>query len=420
MLQFIPVLIACLSLASIAQAQSMPRLRVDGPRIIDEAGKPVTLRGVNLGNWLLIEPGVFNSAIGKFDDQDTLFQILRDRFGEGERRRLINVYRDHFITARDFDNVAAFKFNLVRVGFDYDLLEDDVAPMKLRDDAFKYLDFAVAQAKRRGIYVLFDLHGAQGRTENGKQSGRNGPAEFWDKPEYQERSLWLWRQVAEHFKGDPTVMGYEALNEPWGKTPAALRDYCERWYKAIREVDADAITIFPGWTGDLKFYGNPKENGWTNAMFDMHFYPGLFRKEPPTMKTNIDFLTRGLAGWQRYMESIQSPLLVGEINVVHKPAGGGEMMRRYYDFFAERGWAVTFWTLKEHRPDGGIKDTMWMLTTNRDDLKTVDIATSTKAEIEAFFESLSTIPLVTDDDLLHWLTTSDQPGPLPTTAPTTR
>ena len=411
-------MLATLSFATLAvAADAQPRLHVDGAHIVDPAGKPVVLRGVNLGNWLLIEPGVFNGAAGRFDDQDTLFQTLRDRFGEDERRRLINLYRDNFISARDFDKVAKFKFNLVRVGFDYDLMEDDSAPMKLRPDAFKYLDFAVDQARQRGIYVMFDLHGAQGRTENGKQSGRNGPAEFWDNAEDQKRALWLWTEVAKHFKGDTTVLGFEALNEPWGKTPAALRDFCARWYAAIRAVDADAITCFPGWTNDLKFYGNPHENGWTNTIFDMHFYPGLFGKNPPTLQTNINFYTKGLAGWKKYMTSINAPLIVGEINVVYKSAGGGEMIRRYYDSFAEQGWAVTYWTLKELQPAGGVTDAMWKLTTNAENLKTVDIHTSSKEEIETFFKSMSTIPLATDEDVLHWLTTDEKPGPLPTSQP---
>ena len=416
---FVAALFALLiTMPSLAVAQ-LPRLRVEGSRILDASGKQVTLRGVNLGNWLLIEPGVFNESVGKFDDQDTLFQVLRDRFGEAERRRLINVYRDHFITARDFDNVAAFKFNIVRVGLDYELFESDDAPMKLREDAFKYLDLTVAEARKRGIYVLFDLHGAQGFVVDGKQSGRYGPAEFWDNAEYQKRSLWVWSEIAKRYKGDPTVMGYEALNEPWGKTRAALRDYCERWYRTIREVDADAITVFPGWTGDIDFYGNPHENGWTNAMFDMHFYPGLFQRTPPTLQKNIDFFNRGLPGWKRKMESINAPLLVGEINVVHKDAGGGQMMRRYYDYFAERGWAVTYWTLKELWPQGGLRENMWMLTTNAQPFPKVDIHTSSKEEIEAAFRSLSTMPLVTDPDLLHWLTTDQKPAPLPTTAPAT-
>jgi endoglucanase len=398
-------------------ASTLSRLRAQGTRIVDAEGRPVALRGVNLGNWLLIEPGVYNGGIGAFDDQDTLFQVLRDRFGEAERRRLIDLYRDHFITTRDFDNVKAFGFNIVRIGIDYELLEDDANPMKLRPDAFKYLDFAVAQAKQRGLYVLFDIHGAPGHVVNGKQSGRYGPAEFWDNPVYQERTLWLWEEIARRYKGEEAVFGYEALNEPWGKSPEALRAFCVRWYDRVRPIDPEAILVFPGWSNGISFYGKPADAGWKNVAFDMHIYPGLFRREKPTLESHHQMLGRGLPRYVQTMKEFDAPLFIGEFNVVHKTAGGGEMIRRYYDFAAEQGWPLTFWTLKELTPQGGVDDSMWMLTTNATPLPKVDIHTSSAKEIEDAFRALSTMPLETDQDVLHWLTTSTSPGPMP---PSTR
>ena len=118
------------------------------------------------------------------------------------------------------------------------------------------------------------------------------------------------------------------------------------------------------------------------------------------------------------MKRLDAPLLVGEINVVGKSAGGGEMTRRYYDYFAREGWAATLWTWKELRPEGGLHANMWMLVTNRDPLPRLDFQTSSKQEIEAVFRSLSTMPMAVDEDLRHWLTTDQQPAPLPTTFPT--
>jgi hypothetical protein len=43
----------------VANAETLPRLRVENGRILDADGKAVTLRGVNLGNWLLIERACF-------------------------------------------------------------------------------------------------------------------------------------------------------------------------------------------------------------------------------------------------------------------------------------------------------------------------------------------------------------------------
>ncbi|RYG74570.1 hypothetical protein EON77_11780, partial [bacterium] len=406
-----------LSLSSLAGAAELPALRIDGNRIVDAAGTPVTLRGVNLGNWLMIETGNFGGTLGDVKDQHAVFTALRDRFGEAERRRLIGIYRDHYITARDFDAVKRFDFNLVRVGLDYELFEDDERPMRLRDDAFKYLDFAVREAKARGIYVWFDLHRAQEHQVNGRQGGREGYTRFWADESARERSLWLWEQIAERYKDEPAVFGYEPLNEPFSAKPDQLRDYCAKWYERIRKVDAKKVVLMPNIQPDrIDFYGKPKENGWTNAMFDLHFYPGSFDRvtatQPATPRVNTRFLTERLPQWSARMREIGAPLAIGEMNVVFKGAGGGEMIRRWYDYAAREGWPITIWTLKELTASGGAHERMWMITTNAGPLAKVDIHTAPKEAIEAYFRGMSTMPLMDDPDTLHWLTTKDAPRPL--------
>ncbi|MGN6626683.1 MAG: hypothetical protein ACTHLN_08685 [Tepidisphaeraceae bacterium] len=51
-------------------------LSVRDGRIVAADGTAVTLRGVNLGNWLLIEPGGLGGLLGDFPDQAALFHIL--------------------------------------------------------------------------------------------------------------------------------------------------------------------------------------------------------------------------------------------------------------------------------------------------------------------------------------------------------
>ena len=54
------LLVATLALSirveSAVFAASLPSLHPDGTRMVDASGKPVVLRGCNLGNWLMIEP----------------------------------------------------------------------------------------------------------------------------------------------------------------------------------------------------------------------------------------------------------------------------------------------------------------------------------------------------------------------------
>lgn len=411
------------------RAETLPRLKVVDGRIVNPEGQPVALRGVNLGNWLLIEPGGLGGsaggAVGKFADQAGLFHILRDRFGEAERRRLIDVYRDSYITARDFDNAKTFGFNLLRVGFDHELLEDADKPFVLRPDAFKYLDYAIEQAKARGMYVVFDLHGAQGRQVSGKQGGDNSRADFWDVPDNQERAFWMWEQIAKRYVNEPTVFGYQVLNEPFSGTDAQTLDVSKRWFPRMRAIDKNAVLILPGMYSGVGFYGDPASHGWENCMFDLHFYPGVAftgpaATQPSTTQSAVRPLHRRWPQLAEDLRKIKTPLLVGELSIVYKSGGGGEMIRRYTDFATENGWAVCIWTLKELTLKGGVSDKMWMLTTNEQPLTPVEIRTSSKEKIEAAFRSFATMPLVIDEDVRHWQTTSQRPATLPVEEPTTR
>lgn len=416
--------VLCAACASVG-ADTVDALRVQDGRLVRNDGQPIALRGVNLGNWLLIEPGGLGDTIGEFADQAGLFHVLRDRFGEAERRRLIDVYRDHYITARDFDNVAAFGFNVVRVGFDHELLEDADRPFVLREDAFKYLDYAVQEAKKRNIYVLFDLHGAQGRQVSGKQGGDNSRADFWTVPDNQERALWMWEHIARRYKDEPTVFAYQVLNEPFSGNEAQVLDIGKRWYKRMRAIDETKILIFPGMYSGVGFYGNPADHGWSNAMFDLHFYPGVSftppaSERPATTQAAATILQQKFPPLASHLKEVGTPLLIGELSVIWKSSGGGEMVRRYTDYAVEQGWAVCIWTLKELTLQGGVGPKMWMLTTNAEPIRPIEFRTAPKEEIEAAFKRFSSMPLAIDEDVRGWQTKAQVPSTLPVYEPTTR
>jgi endoglucanase len=393
------VVAGCHSAIHPAQTTSLPRLRFRGSSILTPRNHPVTLVGVNLGNWLLVEPGAFDGAIGPFPDQVTLFNTFRTRFGPTEADHLIQLYRDNFITERDIALIHQFGFNFLRVGFDYSLFEDDANPMHLRPDAFVYTDRVLTWARKYHMYILFDLHGAQGRQVDGKQSGEIGRNEFWDSPTDQQRSLWLWQQIAQHYKNQSNIFGYEALNEPWGKTRETLRDYCSRWYPMMRAIDPDAVLVFPGWYDSISFYGPPAKSGWRNMLFDMHFYPGQFSSGQPGPEACEQFLTHVLPDKRSLLNSLHASMLIGELKLVFPQPGSADLTRQYLNYCAVQHWPVTLWTWKELRPLAQNPNGNWMLATNADNLPRLNLHSSPASDFESFFQSLSTMPLRLDDDL---------------------
>lgn len=128
------------------------------------------------------------------DTQCRLEGVLDKRFGYAERDRLFKLFRDNWMQPADWDQLAQFGVNVVRLPFIHTLVEDERHPGSLRADAWHYLDEAIAQAERRGIYVILDLHGAAGGQAGEKEQhdGCTGPAELWTTPAYQDRTVWLW------------------------------------------------------------------------------------------------------------------------------------------------------------------------------------------------------------------------------------
>jgi glucan 1,3-beta-glucosidase len=341
---------------------AVPRLHTQGTKWVDAAGRPVTLRGCNLGNWLLQEMWMHTMQLEGIPDQYTLEQVLATRFGEKQKDALLEVYRSNYITGRDFRIIKSFGLNVVRLPIWYTLIEDEAHPYHLRPNAWEHLDRALRSAEVAGLYVILDLHGAAGGQSNEHHTGQEGQNKLWGNAEYQRRTVWLWKQIAARYRDRNVVAGYDLLNEPWAAPQEQVRSLLLECYRAIREVDPDHIIIFAGFPEGFEFLGKPAEQGLTNVAVDMHFYPGVFGGEA-TVETHEQWL-KELPKWQTRLETMGLPMLIGEMNVVFKRAGGAKMMRREFDAYSRLGWATTMWSYKVFGDDGTAGGG-WGMVTNR-------------------------------------------------------
>jgi endoglucanase len=383
-------------------------LRAQGTRIVDESGHEVPLKGVNLGNWFLLEMWMLGPAGSGLADQYSLEKLLETRFGGGEKERLLDLYREHYITERDFGIIKSFGMNMVRLPFWYTLLEDDAHPGQLKEGSWRWLDRAVDMAGRYGLYVVLDMHGAPGSQNIWDHSGRAGFNRLWSDERYRERTVRLWLEIARHYRGRKVICGYDLLNEPWGGTEAQLLELCERCYRAVRTVDSEHMIIFSGYYNRIGFYGKPCDRGWENIALTCHFYPGFFGNGEPLPSTHNDFIMHTIPQYRRELADLGVPMLVGEFNVVLKSAGGGRMMRRYFDTYNGLGWAAAMWSYKVFTAGGGIGDGSWGMVTNREPLAPIDFRTTSKARIERWFSNLSAMEYSINEDLKYRLTETTQ------------
>jgi len=353
---------------------SLSQLKADGTRWVDASGKQVLLKGTNLGNWLVQEFWMMGQGGNGVTDQCTLEAKLTERFGYDEKERLIKLFRDSWITERDWDQLKAFGFNVVRLPILWSVIEDEKKPKTLRADAWKYLDWSIAQAKKRGIYVILDLHGAHGGQTPNDHTGCAGQNKYWTDTEAQARTKWLWQQIATKYKDEPAVAAYDPLNEPWGSTAEAMVTRVEDLYKTIRAIDDKHIVLLPSHYGSIDAYGSPAAKGFTNVAFEIHPYPGLFGDRPgdSTYMVHRDWLrcgatgTGGVCAYNKQVSDLKIPLLVGEFQP-WQGAGldlGGQIGRATYDTYANYGWASTSWAYKLVSPAGGSGKGTWGMVTN--------------------------------------------------------
>jgi endoglucanase len=405
----------------ITQAAQM--IHAQGAKWVTADGTEVHLKGANIGNWLINEFWMMGQGSNGIDTQCKLEAVLDKRFGYAERDRLFKLFRDNWMTPADWDQLAQFGVNVVRLPFIHTLVEDERHPGSLRADAWHYLDDAIAQAERRGIYVILDLHGAAGGQAGEKEQhdGCLGPAALWTTPAYQDRTVWLWQQVAARYKDRPAVAGYSLLNEPWGTDPATLAAFVGKLYTAVRAVDPNHVAILPGHSSGIGAYGDPASKGMTNVAFEMHFYPGLFGWGAIGPAVHRDWLlcnaakTTGVCEWDKRIQGLRTPFLVGETQPWASMGleTGAQVTRATFDTYAKLGWATTAWAYKYASNAGGHGTGTWGMVTNAagDTIPALDFNTASLADIENLFKRYGSVRYEPHRPLRDWMTSSNAPDP---------
>ena len=113
---------------------------------------------------------------------------------------------DHFITERDFNIIAGWGLDHVRLPVDYNVMETDDGGWKA--DGFRRIEKALKWAEENGLKVVLDLHKTAGFSFDAgeKQEG------FFDNESLQNRFYRLWEEMAMNFT-DAENVAFELLNE---------------------------------------------------------------------------------------------------------------------------------------------------------------------------------------------------------------
>ena len=312
-------------------------LKVNGTQIRKQKGTGdiVYLRGTNAGGWLVQEDWMNPTNAS---DQKTMMTTLANRFGASKRDELVSTYENNYWTTQDFDNCAEMGMSVIRLPFTYMNLCDDNG--NLKSNAFDRLDWFVQNCSQRGMYVILDMHGAFGSQNGMDHSGEiNDGKQLYYNQSNKDKTLNLWKKIAEHFKGNPAVAAYDILNEPGIKAAATYSlhwDFYNEIYNTIRSKDSNHIIIMEScWDADN--LPRPSQYGWTNVAYEYHYYPWSAQNSSDAQKSYFSSKVSDIAN-----HNYGVPTFVGEFTCFEQAEGWKAAMST----FNSQGWHWTTWSYK--------------------------------------------------------------------------
>src|SRR5467141_4496493 len=217
----------------------------DHKQIVDAAGKPLLIRSMNLGNWLVPE-GYMWLFEGGPQSPTEIRGLVWELLGPEGSAAFWQKYRENYVTREDIAFLHRAGFNAIRVPIHYNLFESDDA------EGFKLLDRLIVWSRAENLYVILDLHAAPGGQTGTNIDDSIGYPWLYQSPQEQEHLLVIWRRLAAHYRDERAVLGYDLLNEPIPHYPklAYLNPSLEPLFKKlsgeIRKVDGHHILFLGG------------------------------------------------------------------------------------------------------------------------------------------------------------------------------
>ena len=266
-------------------------MKADGKKIVNGNGENVLLRGIGLGGWMLQEGYMLH--LNKEGQQYRIRQRIESFLNKEQAQEFYKAWLSNHTTKSDIAALHAWGFNSVRLPMHYNLftLPADAETLAGNNTwlaiGFALTDSLIAWCREYHMYVILDLHAAPGGQGNDLNISDRDPAKpsLWQSESNKQKTIALWRKLAERYADEPTVGGYDLLNEPnWGfedtlkdrnglkeQKNIPLKILLEDISHAIREVDKNHIIIIEGngWGNNYNGLLGPWDN---NMVLSFHKY----------------------------------------------------------------------------------------------------------------------------------------------------
>ncbi len=272
-------------------------VHASGKEIVDGSGKPLQLRGINLGNWMVPEGYMWHFEGGPQSPRE-IEEFVTEMIGPERAAAFWKSYRANYYAQDDIRQIKRMGFNSVRIPIHWKFFQADDA------EGFQLLDRVIGWCHQEGLLAVIDMHAAPGGQTGTNIDDSDGWPWLYSDAGAQQRFVDTWKRIAHHYRKETAVMGYDLLNEPLPHYPvmrqfdAKLEPLYKRATEAIRTEDKGHAVILGGakWDTDFSVFGPPFDK---NLIYQLHTY-----WTPPVQATVQKFID--------FREKYNVPIWLGE------------------------------------------------------------------------------------------------------------
>ena len=317
------------------QKSSSSFVTIDGTTLVRPDGTPFLIKGTNLGNWLNPEGYMF--GFSRTNSPQMIDLMLRQLVGPDAAASFWKDFKDNYITEEDIAFIASTGANTIRLPFHYKLFTDeDYMGLTGNQDGFARMDAVVEWCRKYNLFLILDMHDAPGGQTGDNIDDSYGYPWLFRSEASQKLFCDIWKKIADHYKNEPVILGYELINEPiapYFKDVNELNALLEPIHKmavsAIREVDNNHIILLGGaqWNSNFAPFTDWKYDD--KIMYTCHRYGG-------------DATAEAIKGFIDFRDKTGLPMYMGEI---------GHNTDEWQDAFCkameENNIGYTFWPYKK-------------------------------------------------------------------------
>jgi len=292
------MIVGFLILANNIQAQAIwdntSFVHRNGQEIHNGQNNAINLDGVNIGSWLMWEGLMWG---GGLISEKEITNKMTSIVGPTAFNNFKDSVYKNYITRADIKKISQECYNVVRIPFNHNLLEDDSNPFVYKPQGWAILDSVLKWCEDYNVYAVLDMHAAPGGQATHFIADPDS-IDLWNSPLNKTRTIQLWKAIANRYKNRGIIASYDLLNEPNIWWWPDLVNLYSSIIAEIRTVDSNHMIMLEGnnYAQDFSMYTSLPD---PNMCFQFHYYTFFFSAP-------------NIPAWTALSNSLNVPIWCGE------------------------------------------------------------------------------------------------------------